>query len=221
MTEAKTNSIARHLPCSTQAHGKPPARFAILLRQMSVSRCAWAGREPNLTYHDTEWGVPVWDDDRLFEMLVLEGAQSGLSWETVLKKRAGYREEFANFHIPTVAAYGEAEIQRMLANPGVIRHRGKLESAVQNARAAMNIQETEGSLASFLWSFVDGKPIVNHWTESESLPAQTELSVKMSKALLKRGFRFVGPTTVYAFMQAAGFVNDHTVDCFRYSEVQA
>jgi DNA-3-methyladenine glycosylase I len=180
------------------------------------NRCPWVGKnELMIRYHDEEWGQPVHDDDRLFEMLSLEGAQAGLSWETVLKKREGYRRLFHGFEIARVAAMTPADVEAMLQDPGVIRHRGKLESVLTNARATMAVQAELGSLDAFLWSFVGGAPIVRDVRGMGDYPTKTAESDAMSKALLKRGFRFVGSTTCYAFMQACGMVNDHTVDCWR------
>ncbi len=184
-------------------------------------RCAWAPLDdPSyLAYHDEEWGVPVHDDRRLFEMLTLEGAQAGLSWVTILRKREGYRSAFAGFDPATVARFGAAERERLLSNSGIVRNRLKVESTIANAQAVLDVQEEFGSLDAYLWSFVDGVPIQNRWRELSELPAKTDLSTRMSKELKGRGFRFVGPTTAYAFMQAAGFVNDHVVDCFRHAEL--
>lgn len=185
-------------------------------------RCAWAGEDPLYrAYHDEEWGVPLRDDTRLFELLVLEGAQAGLSWYTVLKKRPAYRAAFAGFDPRRVAAFGAAEIDAMLGNAGLIRHRGKLEAAVGNARAVLELQAAHGSFSDWLWGFVDGRPLQNAWRSLAEVPAQTPASQALSRELVRRGCRFVGPTIAYAFMQAAGLVNDHTVDCFRHAEVAA
>lgn len=185
-------------------------------------RCAWAGEDPLYrAYHDEEWGVPLRDDTRLFELLVLEGAQAGLSWYTVLKKRPAYRAAFAGFDPRRVAAFGAAEIDAMLGNAGLIRHRGKLEAAVGNARAVLELQAAHGSFSDWLWGFVDGRPLQNAWRSLAEVPAQTPASQALSRELMRRGCRFVGPTIAYAFMQAAGLVNDHTVDCFRHAEVAA
>lgn len=185
-------------------------------------RCAWAGEDPLYrAYHDAEWGVPLRDDTRLFELLVLEGAQAGLSWYTVLKKRPAYREAFAGFDPRRVATFGAAEIDAMLGNAGLIRHRGKLEAAVGNARAVLELQAAHGSFSDWLWGFVDGRPLQNAWRSLAEVPAQTPASQALSRELVRRGCRFVGPTIAYAFMQAAGLVNDHTVDCFRHAEVAA
>jgi DNA-3-methyladenine glycosylase I len=174
-----------------------------------------------LAYHDEEWGVPSRDDRHLFEMLVLEGAQAGLSWATILRKREGYRRAFAGFDVDAVARFGPADVERLLADPGIVRNRLKVESAVANAHAALAVREEHGSLAAYLWSFVGGEPIRNGWTALGELPAETAESKTMSKDLKRRGFRFVGPTVCYAFMQATGLVNDHVVSCFRYDEVTA
>lgn len=183
-------------------------------------RCTWARTEPSIAYHDTEWGVPLHDERGLFEFLVLEGAQAGLSWETILKKRDGYREVFDHFDIRAVAGYDGRRVQRLLRNPGIIRNRLKIQAAIANARAALAIQEEFGSLDAYLWQFVDGRPRVNRWRSLREIPARTAESEAMSRDLLRRGFRFVGPIICYAFMQAVGMVNDHAVDCFRYAEIQ-
>ena len=181
-------------------------------------RCEWArsGDALMTAYHDMEWGVPVHDDCKLFEFLILEGAQAGLSWSTVLKKRQRYREVFAGFDPEKVARFRPARIERLLEDPGIIRNRLKVESAVRNAKAVCKVQREFGTLDAYLWRFVDGKPRVNHWTSLSEIPAMTEVSDAMSKDLKRRGFNFVGSTICYAFMQAVGMVNDHTVDCFRY-----
>lgn len=184
-------------------------------------RCAWASTERSIAYHDEEWGVPVHDDRRLFEMLVLEGAQAGLSWETILKKRAGYRRAFAGFDPAAVARFDRRRVARLLADPGIVRHRGKIESAVANARALLDVAEERGSFDAYVWSFADGGPRTNRWKRLEDLPASTPASAALSRDLKSRGFRFVGPTTCYAFMQAVGMVNDHVTDCFRHAEIAA
>jgi len=185
-----------------------------------VQRCEWANSSPLETrYHDEEWGVPVHDDRLLFEMLILEGAQAGLSWQTILKKRAGYLEAFANFEIETVAGYSEQKIAELLENPNIVRNRLKVNATVVNAQRVLEIQQEHGSFDAYIWSFVEGKSIQNRWQQLSDVPAKTELSDKMSKALKKKGFTFIGSTTCYAFMQATGMVNDHVVSCFRYSEV--
>jgi DNA-3-methyladenine glycosylase I len=178
-------------------------------------RCAWARTPLEAAYHDAEWGVPVHDDPRLFELLTLEGAQAGLSWLTVLRKRDGYRRAFADFDPARVAEYDGADVERLLADAGIVRHRGKIESAIQNARAVLRIQQEHGSLDAYLWGLAGGVPRVNHPRTLADLPARTPESEAMSRALLARGFRFVGPTTCYAFMQAVGMVDDHTFDCWR------
>ncbi len=169
-----------------------------------------------VTYHDEEWGVPSHDDRHLFELLVLEGAQAGLSWATILRKREGYRRAFADFDVAKVARFDDRDVERLLADAGIVRNRLKVESAIANARATLDL---DVALGEYLWSFVGGEPKVNRWRALRELPAQTDESAAMSKDLKKRGFRFVGPTVCYAFMQAAGLVNDHTVDCFRWSEL--
>ena len=182
-----------------------------------MKRCAWVPEaDPEyVAYHDDEWGVPARDDRHLFEMLTLEGAQAGLSWSTILRKRDGYRKAFANFDAARVARFSDTKVERLLADPGIVRNRLKVESTVNNARRVLELE----SLSDYLWSFVDGEPKVNRWRKMGELPAETAESNAMSKDLKKRGFRFVGPTVCYAFMQACGLVNDHTVDCFRYREV--
>jgi DNA-3-methyladenine glycosylase I len=187
----------------------------------SKQRCAWAPADDPLyvAYHDKEWGVPSRDDRHLFEMLVLEGAQAGLSWATILRKREGYRRAFADFDAERVARFGPADVERLLGDAGIVRNRLKVESAITNAQRVLEVQEAEGSLASYLGSFVGGTPIVGMFRELRELPAETEESRAMSKDLKRRGFRFVGPTACYAFMQSTGMVNDHVVSCFRYAEV--
>ncbi|HRV93250.1 MAG TPA: DNA-3-methyladenine glycosylase I [Anaerolineae bacterium] len=181
------------------------------------TRCAWVGDDPlYIAYHDEEWGVPLHDDQRLFEMLILEGAQAGLSWITILRKRENYRLAFDHFDIETVARYDAAKIEELLANPGIVRNRRKIEATVQNAKAFLAIQEAFGSFDTYIWQFVGGQPIQNAWTSLSDIPAKTPESTAMSKDLRQRGFNFVGPTICYAFMQATGMVNDHVVDCFRY-----
>lgn len=185
-----------------------------------VKRCTWAGTDPlYVAYHDQEWGVPVFDDRTLFEFLVLEGAQAGLSWSTILKKRENYRLAFDAFDPELVARYGEQKINELLGNPGIVRNRLKIRTAISNAQACLQIQEEFGNLSSYVWQFVGGKPRLNAWQSLAEIPAETAESRQMSKDLVKRGFRFVGPTICYAFMQATGMVNDHTVDCFRYAEL--
>lgn len=181
-------------------------------------RCAWAGSDPLMVaYHDAEWGVPMHDDSALFELLTLEGAQAGLSWSTILRRRDAYREAFASFDIERVAAFGNADVERVLTSTGVIRNRQKVVSTVTNARAVRAAQQELGSFDRLLWSFVPGgEALVNHWDEVGQVPALTPESQAMSRALRKRGFAFVGPTICYALMQSAGLVNDHTVSCFRF-----
>jgi DNA-3-methyladenine glycosylase I len=174
-----------------------------------------------LAYHDEEWGVPSHDEVHLFELLTLEGAQAGLSWSTILRKREGYRRAFAGFDAETVARFGPKEIDRLLTDEGIVRNRLKVESTVGNARAVLEVREEHGSLAELLWSHVDGTPIVGRWRTLGEIPAETAESRALSKELKRRGFRFVGPTICYALMQAAGLVNDHTVDCFRFAELSA
>ena len=186
----------------------------------AIERCSWAKTDLSIAYHDTEWGVPVHDDRLLFEFLVLEGAQAGLSWETILRKRPAYRIAFDNFEIRTVAKYGERNAAKLLANAGIVRNRVKIAAAVTNARAALATQKEFGSLDAYLWSFVNGRPRTNRWRSPAHVPARTAESEAMSRDLLKRGFRFVGPTICYAFMQAVGMVNDHVVSCYRHRELQ-
>ena len=187
---------------------------------MPGKRCSWVGDDPlYIDYHDQEWGVPEHGDRQLFEKLVLDGAQAGLSWLIILRKREGYRSAFAGFDPAKVARFDRRRIDRLLRNEGIVRNRMKVESAVRNARAVLEIQREFDSLDAFLWSFVGGRPIVNRWRLTSQIPASTEQSVAMSKALKQRGMGFVGPTICYAFMQATGMVNDHTVGCFRYREV--
>ena len=183
-------------------------------------RCPWCGDDPlYVHYHDTEWGVPVHDDRLLFEFLVLEGAQAGLSWLTILRKREGYRKAFAKFDPSVVARWGEPEIGQLIQDPGIVRNRAKVTAAIGNARSFLNVQEQHGSFAAYIWSFVDGAPIQNRFTTLDEVPAATPLSERISRDLKQRGFRFVGPTIVYAHMQATGMVNDHLVDCYRYDEI--
>ncbi len=169
-----------------------------------------------LAYHDEEWGVPSRDDRHLYEMLTLEGAQAGLSWSTILRKRDGYRKAFAGFDPAKVARFGPKDVERLLADPGIVRNRLKVESTISNAARVLEVQDELGSFDAYLWGFVDGEPIVGGWRSLAELPAGTPLSKAISKDLKKRGFRFVGPTIVYAFMQTVGMVDDHTVDCFRF-----
>lgn len=183
-------------------------------------RCAWVGSEQiYLDYHDHEWGVPEYDSRSLWEKLILDGFQAGLSWITILKKREHFREAFQGFKPQVIAEWGEAEVEQLLQNKGIVRHRGKIEATIGNARAWLALEE-QGGFDQFLWAYTGGKPIQNGFATHEEVPAQTELSQQISKDLKKAGFRFCGPTIVYAFMQAVGMVNDHTVGCFCYQKVQ-
>jgi DNA-3-methyladenine glycosylase I len=187
----------------------------------SPRRCAWVPEADALyaAYHDEEWGVPSREDRQLFELLVLEGAQAGLSWATILRKREGYRRVFAGFDVHRVAGFRERDVERLLADPAIVRNRLKVESAVENARQTLEVQDEFGSLAAYLWEFVGGQPLVGRWKSVGEIPAETAESRALSKDLKRRGFRFVGPTVCYAFMQAAGLVNDHVTSCFRYAEL--
>ena len=183
-------------------------------------RCPWCGSEPfYVEYHDQDWGVPLHDERALFEFLILEGAQAGLSWSTILKKRAGYRRAFDNFEVERIARYGEADVARLLADTGIVRNRLKIASAIVNAQATLRVREAFGGLDAYFWRFVDGRPIQNAWTGLSQIPAQTALSDTISRDLKQRGFKFVGSTIVYAHMQATGMVNDHLVGCFRHREL--
>lgn len=185
-------------------------------------RCAWAGDDPLMVaYHDVEWGVPECDDRRLFEFLILEGAQAGLSWSTILNKREAYRAAFHEFDPQVVARFSDADRARLLADAGIVRNRRKIDAAIANARAFLAVQEEVGSFNAYIWQFVGGAPIQNHWHTLAELPVQTVESAAMSKDLKRRGFSFVGPTICYALMQAVGMVNDHVVGCFRHAEVSA
>lgn len=185
-----------------------------------MKRCAWTGaNELMLAYHDTEWGVPLHNDRQLFEFLILEGMQAGLSWSTILNKRENFRRAFAGFDVEQVAHFGQQEIKRLLQDAGIIRNRLKIEAAINNAQRFIEVQNELGSFAVYIWSFVDGRPIKNSFKSLQELPAKTPLSDAISKDLKARGFKFVGSTIVYAHMQATGMVNDHTMDCFRYDEV--
>lgn len=184
---------------------------------MNVGRCEWCGSDSlYVKYHDEEWGVPIYDDQLLFAKLILDGAQAGLSWITILRKRENYWQAFDNFDAEKIARYDEAKFAELMQDAGIVRNRLKIKAAIKNAQGYLAIREQEGSFSNFLWQFVDGKPIQNRWQTMAEVPALTEESKAMSKALKKRGFSFVGPTIVYAFMQATGFVNDHVVTCFRY-----
>jgi DNA-3-methyladenine glycosylase I len=181
------------------------------------TRCTWAAQPAMWDYHDHEWGVPVHDDGKHFEFLVLEGAQAGLSWSTILGKREGYRKAFSQFDAHKVARFTPARIEKLLTDPGIVRNRLKVASAVHNARAFLELQAERGSFDAFIWSFVDGRPIVNRWKTSKQIPARTRESDALSKELVRRGFKFAGSTIMYAHMQACGLVNDHLTSCFRYS----
>lgn len=197
------------MPSATMHHRSPPPR------------CAWAKGEIHLDYHDREWGVPVHDDRLLFEFLILEGAQAGLSWDTILRKREHYRNAFDNFDAATIAAYDQRKLEALLANPGIVRNRLKVTSAIRNARAFLSVQDAFNSFDAYVWRFVDGHPRKNAWRTRHEVPARTPESDALSLDLKQRGFTFVGSTICYAFMQAVGMVNDHTVDCFRYAEIGA
>jgi len=183
-------------------------------------RCPWAGNDPlYIAYHDREWGAPLHDERRLFEMLILEGAQAGLSWITILKKRENYRAAFDDFDPRKMARYDARRVRALLDNPGIVRNRLKVAAAIRNAEMVLALQAQEGSLDEYLWRYVEGKPIVNAWRSLKEVPARTPLSDALSKDLVRRGFKFVGSTICYAFMQAVGMVNDHTTDCFRHREL--
>jgi DNA-3-methyladenine glycosylase I len=189
-------------------------------KSSNTKRCGWVGNDPlYLEYHDREWGVPVHDDRQLFEMLILEGAQAGLSWITVLKKRENYRRAFDQFDVGKIARYDTRKKRALLNDAGIIRNRLKIDATIGNARAFLDVVEEHGSFSDYLWAFVDGRPIVNRWRSLSQVPVSTETSDALSKALKRRGFKFVGTTICYSFMQAVGMVNDHTRDCFRYSQV--
>jgi DNA-3-methyladenine glycosylase I len=184
-----------------------------------MPRCAWAITEPNLTYHDKEWGVPVHDDRKLFEFLILEGAQAGLSWTTILNKRKNYRKAFDGFRAEKIARYGPRDVKRLLADAGIVRNRLKIAAAIQNAKAFLAVQKEFGSFNAYLWSFVGGRPKQNRWRRMAQVPARTSESDAMSRDLSRRGFKFVGSTICYALMQATGMVNDHLVSCTRRAEL--
>ena len=195
-------------------------RMQASARQSSKKRCTWAGSDPlYLAYHDREWGTPVHRDRKLFEMLVLEGAQAGLSWLTILKKRDNYRKAFCGFDAEKVARFDRRKIARLLEDPGIVRNRAKVEAAVGNARVLLSIREEYKTFNRFCWQFVDGRPLVNRRRSVRGIPAKTQRSEAMSRELIRRGMKFVGPTICYAFMQATGMVNDHTVSCFRHAEL--
>ena len=184
-----------------------------------MSRCPWATTEPNTTYHDKEWGVPVHDDRLLFEFLILEGAQAGLSWSTILKKRENYRKAFDGFRAERIARYGARDVQRLLGDAGIVRNRLKIAAAIENAKMFLAVRKEFGPFDAYLWNFVGGKPIQNRWRQMGDVPARTPESDAMSRDLLRRGFKFVGSTICYALMQATGMVNDHLVTCPRHAEL--
>ena len=189
---------------------------------MTAKRCTWCGSDPlYVQYHDNEWGVPVWDDETLFEFLILEGAQAGLSWITVLRKREAYRKLFADFDANKVARFTDARLEKLLLNPAIIRNRLKVFGARKNARAFLEVQAEKGSFANYIWDFVDGQAIQNNWKSMSQVPATSPVSDAISKDMKKRGFTFVGSTIMYAHMQATGMVNDHTTDCFRHKECKS
>ena len=193
-----------------------------MVQETRVHRCGWVSDDPlYLHYHDKEWGVPSHDDTHLFEMLILEGAQAGLSWITILKKRENYRAAFAGFDADRVARFGSARIEKLLADPGIVRNRAKVNAAVVNAKAVRRIRDEHGSLAAFLWRFVDGDPVINHWRSYRDAPVATPQSSAMSKALSGYGCKFVGPTICQSLMQATGMFNDHEAGCFRHRQVTA
>lgn len=187
----------------------------------SRNRCGWVKNLPiEIAYHDKEWGIPIHDDQKLFEFLLLEGAQSGLSWTTILSKRENYRQAYDDFNPILIAHYGEKKKEQLLNNVGIVRNKLKIEASIINARQFLIVQQEFASFDAYIWKFVNGKPLHNHWTSTEEVPVRTPESDLMSKELKKRGFKFVGTTICYAFMQAVGMVNDHTVDCFRYQQLQ-
>ncbi len=205
------------------AYSLQPTASNMSTKRAELSRCTWPlkGNSLYLTYHDTEWGVPAWDDQTQFEFLILEGAQAGLSWSTILNKREGYRAAFAGFDPEKVARFGKREIAKLMGNPGIIRNRLKIEAAIGNARAFLDFRDKNGSFADHMWSFVAGKPIQNRFRETKEVPATSPESDVLSKDLKKRGFKFVGSTIIYAHMQATGMVNDHLVSCFRHKQCAA
>jgi DNA-3-methyladenine glycosylase I len=199
---------------------RPPARAQRRpARPLGRRRCRWARTPLDIEYHDREWGVPVRDDRRLFEFLLLEGAQAGLSWSTILNKRTSYRRAFAGFDPRRIARFGPRDVRRLVADEGIVRHRGKIEAAITNAQAFLAVQAAHGSFAEYLWRFVGDRPVQGRWRAGDRVPAETEVSRALSADLRRKGFRFVGPTICYAFMQAVGLVNDHSLDCFRYRPV--
>lgn len=191
------------------------------LKDSIVTRCGWAKSPLDMAYHDAEWGVPLHHDRTLFEFLILEGAQAGLSWATILKKRPRYREVFDGFDPEKVARYDAVKMAELLDDPGIVRNRLKVAAAINNARHFLDVQHECGSFDAYLWHFAEGKPRVNHWRHMREIPSSTPVSIALSKDLAKRGFKFIGPTICYALMQAVGMVNDHTVDCFRHAEIAA
>lgn len=187
---------------------------------MQKTRCRWCNNDPlYIAYHDSEWGNPIYDDNLLFEFLILEGMQAGLSWITILKKRDAFRAAFSNFNASKIAKYDQHKIEQLLMNEGIIRNKLKIQSAITNAKLFLHVQKEWGSFANYIWQFVDNHPLINHWQDKREVPASTNISDAMSKDLKKRGFKFVGSTICYAFMQAVGMVNDHTTDCFRHNEL--
>ena len=199
----------------------PQNGILILKNTIMPKRCDWCENtfDQYIRYHDKEWGVPVYDDQTQFEFLVLESSQAGLSWSTILKKREGYRKAFAYFDVEAVAAFDEEKVQQLLSNPDIIRNENKIRSAINNANRFIEIQQEYGSFCNYVWDFVDGEPIHNHWKNLDQVPATTELSDKLSKDLKNRGFKFIGSTTIYAHMQATGLVNDHLTSCFRHQQI--
>lgn len=187
-----------------------------------LTRCPWVStHEIDIVYHDSEWGVPCWSDDVQFEFLVLESAQAGLSWHTILNKRENYRKAFAGFDAAKVARFGPAKVQKLMDNPGIIRNIKKVEAAINNARCFLEVQAKHGSFCNYLWGFVDGRPIKNAWKKKEQVPAQTELSQKISQEMKKLGFKFLGPVVLYSHLQATGLINDHLISCHRYDQVES
>ncbi len=185
-----------------------------------MQRCPWCGNDPlYIAYHDQEWGVPVRDDQKQFEFLVLESAQAGLSWITILRKREGYRTAYDNFDPEIIASYGEPKVQQLMQNPAIVRNERKIRASIQNAKSFLLIQKEFGSFSNYLWGFIDNKPIINHWTDISQIPAKTMLSEQISKDMKQRGFSFLGPTILYAHMQATGLVNDHITSCFCYKKL--
>jgi DNA-3-methyladenine glycosylase I len=204
----------------TAVYESQPRPYSVLYKgAYDMKRCEWSTSDLSITYHDEEWGVPVHDDRTLFEFLILEGAQAGLSWETILKKRDNYRRVFDEFDARKIAKYGQKKVDALLADPGIVRNKLKVAATIQNAKSFLEVQNEFGGFDAYVWGFVDGAPKKNAWRALKEIPAETAESKAMSKDLLKRGFKFVGPTICYAYMQATGMVNDHTVDCFRYNEV--